>query len=72
MNQAEYIALRATFPWTERVIPTKQGGVVQVLDRNGQEVPLFTITKFLSFITTRLIAAPAPAPAEATTPENPA
>lgn len=54
MNQAEFDKIKATFPWTERVYQTRSGGVVQVIDRNGEEVPLFTITAFLEMITAKL------------------
>lgn len=54
MNDAEFKKLQATFPWTERVIPSGLGGLVQVLDRNGEEVSLFAMTAFLSFITRKL------------------
>jgi hypothetical protein len=67
MNQPEYDAVRATFPWSERVFSTPKGGIVQVIDRNGNEVPLFTMTKFLTFITIRLAQAN-----EAPTPPQPA
>jgi hypothetical protein len=57
MNQPEFEAIKATFPWTERVIPTaRNGGLVQVIDRNGNEVPLFAMTRFLSMITNKLAA----------------
>jgi hypothetical protein len=74
VNQPEFNALRTTFPWTERVFGTPKGGIVQVIDRNGHEVPLFTMTKFLTFITTRLAlateAATPPQPAQAETTEG--
>lgn len=54
MDQAEFEAIKATFPWTERVITTGVGGLVQVIDRNGNEVPLFTMTRFLMMITNKL------------------
>lgn len=54
MKAAEFDEVRKTFPWTERIIPTTKGGVVQVIDRNGKEVSLFTITKFLAMITVKL------------------
>ena len=61
MGQTEFEQLKATFPWTERTIPTRVGGVVQVIDRNGQEVPLFTMTRFLEMITNKLANKPAEA-----------
>lgn len=55
MKPAEFDEVRKTFPWTERITPTlKGGGWVQVIDRNGNEVPLFTMTNFLTMITTKL------------------
>ncbi len=54
MTDAEFKKLQGTFPWTERVIPSGMGGLVQVLDRNGEEVPLFAMTAFLAFITRKL------------------
>lgn len=54
MDKAEFDALKATFPWREQVIPTRVGGLVQVIDRNGNEVPIFTMTGFLKMITAKL------------------
>lgn len=54
MKAAEFDEVRKTFPWTERIVPTVKGGLVQVIDRNGQEVPIFTMTKFLEMITAKL------------------
>lgn len=54
MDQAEFDKIKATFPWTERTFQTRSGGIVQVIDRNGQEVPLFTMTAFLKLITNKL------------------
>jgi hypothetical protein len=54
MDQAEFDKIKATFPWTERTFQTRSGGVVQVIDCNGQEVPLFTMTAFLELITHKL------------------
>lgn len=71
MTDAEYRALRADFPfpWAERVYQhPRAGGIVQVIAANGTEVPIFTMTKFLSFITTRLQASPAQPPSPGATP----
>ena len=38
MDKKQYDELRATFPWQEQ---TFTNGLVQVIDRNGEEVPLF-------------------------------
>lgn len=54
MNQEEFDAIKATFPWREQIIQTTRGGLVRVLDKNGQEVPLFTMTRFLAMITEKL------------------
>lgn len=56
MTQAEFDAVKATFPWREQVVtvPGRVGGLVRVLDNTNGEVPLFTITKFLAFITQKL------------------
>ncbi|MCL2874810.1 MAG: hypothetical protein FWF12_00650 [Betaproteobacteria bacterium] len=56
MDQAEFEQVKATFPWGERVFQTTHGGIVQVVDRNGREVPLFTMTRFLKMITEKLAA----------------
>lgn len=64
MNQAEFEALQTTFPWREQtVVVNGVGGIVRVLDRNGAEVPIFTMTRFLSMITAKLVKQP-------TTPEK--
>ena len=54
MDQAEFEKIKATFPWSERTFQTRSGGIVQVIDHNGQEVPLFTMTAFLEMITRKL------------------
>lgn len=52
MNSGEFEKLRQTFPWREHVF----GPRVMVLDKNNQEVPIFTMTAFLAFITNKLAA----------------
>lgn len=54
MNTEEFAALKATMPWTERVLHTPRGGLIQIIDKNGVEVPLFTMTRFLAMITAKL------------------
>lgn len=54
MTDEQFKELQATFPWTARIIPTGAGGLVQMLDRNGQEVPLFTMTDLLQVLTRKL------------------
>jgi hypothetical protein len=57
MDPKEFEALKATFPWTERqMIVNGMGGLVQVLDNRGNEVPLFTMTRFLAMITNKLMS----------------
>lgn len=55
MDQKEFEEIKATFPWTEQVFPTGLGGIVRVVDKNGVEVPIFTMTKFLEMITRKLV-----------------
>ena len=45
-------------PWTERVLTRGRQTIIQVIDRNGQEVPLFTMTKFLTYMTAKIAAVP--------------
>lgn len=68
MNEEEFRAIKATFPWRKRLLtaPHRQGGIVQVIDNAGNEVPLFTMVGFLEFITARNTQ-PAQAPTQAPT-----
>jgi hypothetical protein len=52
----QFQALRLTMPWTERMINVGRGTVIQIVDKNGAEVPLLTITAFLRYITPRIAA----------------
>lgn len=54
MTDEQFKQMQATFPWTTRVIPTGVGGLVQVMDRNNQEVPLFAMTDLLELLTRKL------------------
>lgn len=54
MTEAEFKEIKTTMPWSERVIATGRGGLVQIIDCQGREVPLFTIVKFLAMITQKL------------------
>jgi hypothetical protein len=54
MTDEQFKELQATFPWTTRVLPTGAGGLVQMIDRNGQEVPLFAMTDILEMLTRKL------------------
>ena len=55
MTDEQFAALRATMPWREHVTNTARGAVIQIIDRNNQEVPLFAMARFLVYITNRLI-----------------
>lgn len=55
MTKEQFDALRSTFPWKHRVIPHPQmGGLIQVINRHGQEVSLMDMVAFLDTITERL------------------
>jgi hypothetical protein len=54
MTDEQFKQIQATFPWTTHVFPTGVGGLVQMVDRNGQEVPLFTMTDILQMLTRKL------------------
>lgn len=54
MSDEQYKALKATFPWTTQILPTGAGGLVRMIDRNGQEVSLFAMTDLLQFLTRKL------------------
>lgn len=60
MTEAEYQALKATMPWTHKIVGGGFGGQVYVLDKNGEEVPLFDLIKFTEFITAKITAPKAP------------
>lgn len=54
MNEDQLTLLKRTFPWRTQVVHTNMGGLVQVIDRNGVEVPIFSMTKFLEIITSSI------------------
>ncbi len=56
MNKEEYNAIKATFPWSSRVIQTRTGSVMQLLNNRGEEVSLITMMAFLEMITAKIIA----------------
>jgi hypothetical protein len=47
----EKLKLAHPFPWREMTHPT---GIVHIIDAAGKEVPLFTMTGFICFITNHL------------------
>jgi hypothetical protein len=51
MDQAEFDQIKTTFPWSERILQTNVGGLVQILDNRGHEVSIFTMSRFLQMIT---------------------
>ncbi|PLC44601.1 hypothetical protein C0Q88_07940 [Ralstonia pickettii] len=61
MDEEQFKKVQATMPWTHHVIPTNRGGLVQVLDNKGQEVPIFTMVAFLEVITRKLARPAQPA-----------
>lgn len=54
MTEVEFKEIQATMPWREQIIGTPRGGLIQIIDNQGREVPLFTIVKFLAMITRKL------------------
>ncbi|MEE2976494.1 MAG: hypothetical protein VYB88_03395 [Pseudomonadota bacterium] len=64
MDEEQFKKARATMPWTHQVLPTNRGGLVQVLDNKGQEVPIFTMIALLEVVT-RKLATQEPAAEEA-------
>lgn len=59
MTDEEYKAAKLTMPWTEHSVQRGRQVIIQVIDNRGVEVPLFTMTKFLTMITHKLAHAPA-------------
>ena len=60
MTEEQFKLLQAPFPWTHPIRPSGLGGHVQVLNRFGQEVPMFDMIAFLEMITRKLEAKEAP------------
>lgn len=54
MTDEQFKQLQATFPWSTRIVPTGAGGLVQMIDRNGHEIPLFAMTDLLEVLTRKL------------------
>lgn len=54
MTDEQFKELQNTFPWTTRIIPSGVGGLVQMINRNNQEVPLFAMTDLLELLTRKL------------------
>jgi hypothetical protein len=56
MDAVQFAITRTTFPWTQQLytIPHKQGGIVQMRNRLGEEVPLFLMLDVIQFLTDRM------------------
>jgi hypothetical protein len=54
MSDEQFKELQSTFPWTTEVTASGIGGLVRMIDRNGQEVPLFAMTDLLQMLTRKL------------------
>jgi len=54
MTEQQFKELQSTFPWTTEVVPAPVGGLVRMIDRHGQEVPLFAMTDLLQVLTRKL------------------
>lgn len=62
MDEKEFKALQATMPWRHVVYPAQRGmigGQVKVINKNGQEVDLLVMCRFLEVITNKLALKPA-------------
>jgi hypothetical protein len=52
MTEQQFEELKNTMPWRTMVHQTNPlGGLVQMIDRNGAEVPLFAMCEFLNIVT---------------------
>lgn len=56
MTDEQFRALKATFPWTEHSVNNGKHTLIKLIDNAGNEVPLLTMTAFITFITARLAA----------------
>ncbi len=54
MTEEQFKAIQGTFPWTHVVQPSGLGGIVRVINRHGEEVPIFDMVAFLEIITHKL------------------
>lgn len=59
MTPERLAELKKTFPWTTHVTQRGKSGIVQLIDCNGQEVPLFDMTGFLEVVTLKMATKPA-------------
>lgn len=54
MTEDQLRALKLTMPWQEQLFHTPAGGLLRVIDRNGNEVDMFTMVAFVKLITEKL------------------
>lgn len=54
MTDKEFNDLRDTFPWTMQQFIGPGGGIVRMMDRHGNEVPIFSMTAFMEIMTRKL------------------
>lgn len=50
MNKEELENLKKTFPWSYETYIGKMGGMIRILDKNGQEVDLGLLVRFVCYI----------------------
>ena len=50
--------IKKTFPWRTQMVQRGKTSLVQVIDCNGQEVPIFDMTGFLEVVTLKMAAKP--------------
>lgn len=54
MTDVELQALRATMPWTEQSLTNGRHTLIRIVDNQGREVPLLTLTRFMVAISGKL------------------
>ena len=50
MNKEELENLKKTFPWSYETYIGKMGGMIRIVDKNGQEVDLGLLVRFVCYI----------------------
>lgn len=50
MNKEELESLKKTFPWTYETYVGKLGGMIRIIDKNGQEVDLGLLVRFVCYV----------------------
>jgi len=60
MTDAQFKAIQGTFPWTHTVQPSGLGGIVRVMNRHNEEVPIFDMVAVLEVVTQKLKPKEAP------------